>query len=517
MLRALRWQLSFLYFCISSVFVVLLGGGLYIVLDRYFQVSTDQALKFRLVQELERMQLSVPQDLANEKYTWIPRATMIATPAIEAVATIAPSPEIFMLLTPTSLHSGIFQNPVQPAFEDEEESEVEDDDDRVSESEKNRNLNPPPGGTTPVPLSATPDSHELTERITGEEPEHEYEGELSPIFVLRVDQSGNLIMDPQAPSAPIQPEIETARALKPGTYNLRTVQSNDGTKIRLMTYTLPEGNQEKFIQLGRPIDDQERLKRGFLTGLFVLGAIGLVFSALGGWLLSGRSIKPAERAWEQQQAFVANASHELRTPLTLMRASTELAQKGVRDKRTRELLKDVLSDTDYMTQLVSDLLLLSRLDGRSMRFERNAIDLEALMAEIEKRAKLLAKERGIEFTSNPQGFRVAGDSERLKQVLWILIDNAMQFTPSGKQIHLSARESGRMVIIEVKDSGAGISREHLPHVFERFYRGTSDHELRGAGLGLSLARMMVEGMGGSIKLTSKVGEGTNVSISLPKA
>jgi signal transduction histidine kinase len=250
--------------------------------------------------------------------------------------------------------------------------------------------------------------------------------------------------------------------------------------------------------------------------LLGLGGISLILLALGGWLLSGRSIRPAEKAFEQQQAFVANASHELRTPLTLMRASAELALKGSRDGKTRSLLSDVLQDADYMTQMVADLLLLSRLDNRNLKLKQNRVDLHPLFVEIERKADRLAAEKQIKFNVEKPELVILGDEQHLQQVIWILIDNALQYTPAGGKINLFTEDLGRQARITVSDNGQGIPAEHLQYVFERFYKAGSG-ESRGAGLGLSLAKALVEGMGGKIELRSQPDLGTQAIVILVKA
>jgi signal transduction histidine kinase len=516
MLKSLRLQLTLFYLFISALFVLLLGGGLYFLLDRYFQITTDQALKYRLVQQLDSMQLPLPTDLANENFIWIPRATIITEPQLVATKTVTTTLTASGQRSTATPDLIIVQIPAQSGGEIEDEEESEEEHDQSSDSEATAPIIKIPVRVTADPRTATPQSHELMERITGDEIEHEYEGELSPIFVLRVDAEGNQIVDPQAAPAPIEPEIETARKLIPGTYQFSTVQSADGTKIRLLTYTLPAGSSAAFIQLGRPIDDQTRLMKEFLMGLLGLGGISLILLALGGWLLSGRSIRPAEKAFEQQQAFVANASHELRTPLTLMRASAELALKGSRDGKTRSLLSDVLQDADYMTQMVADLLLLSRLDNRNLKLKQNRVDLHPLFVEIERKADRLAAEKQIKFNVEKPELVILGDEQHLQQVIWILIDNALQYTPAGGKINLFTEDLGRQARITVSDNGQGIPAEHLQYVFERFYKAGSG-ESRGAGLGLSLAKALVEGMGGKIELRSQPDLGTQAIVILVKA
>jgi signal transduction histidine kinase len=199
-----------------------------------------------------------------------------------------------------------------------------------------------------------------------------------------------------------------------------------------------------------------------------------------------------------------------------MRASAELALKGSRDGKTRSLLSDVLQDADYMTQMVADLLLLSRLDNRNLKLKQNRVDLHPLFVEIERKADRLAAEKQIKFNVEKPELVILGDEQHLQQVIWILIDNALQYTPAGGKINLFTEDLGRQARITVSDNGQGIPAEHLQYVFERFYKAGSG-ESRGAGLGLSLAKALVEGMGGKIELRSQPDLGTQAIVILVKA
>jgi signal transduction histidine kinase len=236
------------------------------------------------------------------------------------------------------------------------------------------------------------------------------------------------------------------------------------------------------------------------------------------WWLAGRSLIPTQRAWEQQQTFVANASHELRTPVTLMRASAEVALRGLPapDVDRRELLEDILHECDHMSRLVEDLLLLSRLDAGRLKLERSAVPLAELLADVQRQTGRLAGEKGVRLSaSSPSGI-AWGDPTRLRQVLLILLDNALRHTPPGGSITVEAQPQGRHIQIAVADTGTGIAREHLPHVFERFYRADTARGGDGgsSGLGLAIAKGLVEAQGGQIRLGSQPGRGTRVVVTL---
>ncbi|HEX9371408.1 MAG TPA: HAMP domain-containing sensor histidine kinase, partial [Roseiflexaceae bacterium] len=272
-------------------------------------------------------------------------------------------------------------------------------------------------------------------------------------------------------------------------------------------------------QAGRTLADQDRVLRRLLLGLLGLGGLSAVALTASSWWLAGHSLRPAQLAWERQQTFVANASHELRAPLTLLRASAEVAQRGLPagDADRRALLDDVLHETDHMSRLVEDLLLLSRLDAHQIKVERQRIALPDLLADVQRQIGRVADDRGVGLNTSGAAGTVEGDPLRIRQVLLILLDNALRHTPRGGTIRIETRHYGHAVDIAVVDTGSGIAPEHLPHIFERFYRGdsTRTNESSGSGLGLSIARALVEAQHGHIAIASQPGQGTRVTVTLP--
>jgi signal transduction histidine kinase len=300
--------------------------------------------------------------------------------------------------------------------------------------------------------------------------------------------------------------------------DVRTITLADGSRVRLLTY--PTGlSSPAVIQVGRALSDQDRVLHQYLTGLFILGLIASLLLALVSWWLAGRSLSPAQKAWDQQQSFVSNASHELRTPLTLIRASADYGLRAHPPNEQEQVLKDVVDEADYMNRVVDDLLLLSRLDAHRLQLARAIIPVADLLAETVRQMEKLAQEKGVTLGVDGARGSILGDRARVRQVLLILLDNALRFTPPGGAIRLSAQPSGRWVEIMVADNGAGIAPEHLPHLFERFYqvRTNATDDSRSNGLGLSIARALVEAQRGSIRIESAPGKGTRAHLLLPSA
>jgi signal transduction histidine kinase len=183
------------------------------------------------------------------------------------------------------------------------------------------------------------------------------------------------------------------------------------------------------------------------------------------------------------------------------------------------LLVDILNECDQVSRLVKDLLMLSRLDTGSLTLARERVIPAEIYKEVYRQFKRLTEERGINLEIGQAVGTAWGDAVRLRQVILILLDNALRYTPSGGTIRLEAYPQGDQILLTVTDTGSGIPPEHLPHVFDRFYMADSSRssENQGSGLGLSIAWSIMKAQKGSIKVESQVGQGTRVILMLPKS
>ncbi len=463
MLRRLRLQLTLLYLVAALGLLGLIGVATYQLLNHYFQATTDLALQYKMAEQFRVLGLALPPELADADRAWHASRGR-AFPSV-------PVPS---------------EDRRNGEEHDEEGEERRGNDDYFSD---------------------------------GPSQEDAYDAELAAIFVRPLDARGQPLAVAASPALPLLPDMQAVAVALNNGRDWRTVRLGDGTRVRLLTYALPGGSGPAVLQVGRALSDQDRVLRQLLIGLVGLGAISAVLMGIGSWWLAGRSLRPAQEAWERQQAFIANASHELRTPLTLIRASAEVAQRGLLDHdERRALISDILAECDHMSRLVEDLLLLSRLDAGRLKLERQRIVLSELLADVQRQVGRLADERGIRLVLDSVSGTVWGDPTRLRQVVLILLDNALRHTPAGGVIRLAAQPQGRHVTITVADTGSGIAPEHLLHVFERFYQADSARGSRGgSGLGLSIARGLIEAQHGQIRLESRPGEGTRVTLILPAA
>ncbi len=295
------------------------------------------------------------------------------------------------------------------------------------------------------------------------------------------------------------------------------VFTSNGVHTRLLTYQLRAAGSVAFMQMGKVLVEEDRIKHRLLLILFAAGIAFTIVSGGASWWLSGRSLRSTRFMWEQQQTFVANASHELRTPLTLIRASTQVLQLSFEPSDLqRQLLDDVINETDYMSRLVDDMLVLSRLDAGQLQLDTSTIELSELFPKIVRPFASLARERGVDVGLVRAEGVVFADSIRLWQVLLIVLDNALRHTPAGGRITLESEVRDQTVQITVADTGNGIDPADLPHVFERFYKAdTSRGDRHSAGLGLSIAKPLVVLHGGELTIQSTRGVGTLAIITLP--
>jgi two-component system sensor histidine kinase ResE len=217
--------------------------------------------------------------------------------------------------------------------------------------------------------------------------------------------------------------------------------------------------------------------------------------------------------------FVADVSHELRSPLTSIQGfATAILDGTAKDKEAHMKAAGIIDDeSKRMMRLVNDLLELSRIESGQVKMLQETVDLKELLDQCREMFAMRAEEKNIELTMNVQTVNnVTGDIDRLEQVFCNLLDNALKHTPSGGSVSVSMYHSSPMFIeIDIADTGPGISKEQLPYVFERFYRGETGQAKTGTGLGLAISREIVRAHGGDITVNSTPGQGTTFKAILP--
>jgi len=272
-----------------------------------------------------------------------------------------------------------------------------------------------------------------------------------------------------------------------------------------------------ILQVAQPISWVSDALSRLVRQLVLASAIGILLGALASLLMASRSLRPIIRAFQRQREFVADASHELRTPLTLIRTNVEAWLRRA-NGTTRVYARNIVEEVEQLNRIVGDLTTLALADARQLRIDPKPMELNDVVRDLMTQTEPLAEERGVQLRPDLNGgVRVEADPARVRQLLLILIDNALTHTPTGGAVSVGViRRNGR-ARVTIADNGDGIPPADLPHIFERFYRADKarNRENGGSGLGLAIAKWIVDAHKGDIQVTSAEGKGTEVAVSLP--
>jgi signal transduction histidine kinase len=392
--------------------------------------------------------------------------------------------------------------------------------------------------------------HEPTEEIVTEyqamtkadEGDDIYAPSSPNIFAIALDSTGKVIFDPGQATAVGLPDVAATKSILQGgaASNIVTVQ-HGAHRYRL--FTLPIRTPKGLVgalQVGMSLDARDQQLHDLLWTLALVGAGVLLLTAVASLYLAERALLPTRMAFQRQRQFIAAASHELRTPLAIMRSQLEFVTRRLQRTPSQqtpsplaELKTDVdeaLDEVDYMTRLVGDLLLLARTGTISRVTTAAPLDLVPLVrdAVAKMTSVAAAKQIPLVLSSVDEALRVAGDADRLRQVVLILLDNALRYTAEGGTISVTLQRTtlphflhpGQQAAqIIVQDTGIGILPGDLARIFEPFYRAENARAIvtthEGAGLGLALAQTMVAEHGGAIAVESSPDSGSTFTVTLP--
>jgi two-component system, OmpR family, sensor kinase len=376
------------------------------------------------------------------------------------------------------------------------------------------------------------------------------------LYVQLLDQRGEVVGQ-SGSSLPIDPET-ILRALGRDEV-LQTLPLTAGRSVRLLSRPIEaDGAVVGVIQVGETLDGVEATLRQ-VRDILALGAIVVLGLAVsGGLLLAGRALAPVrgvsatarritvtadfgqrlpsqrrrdevgelvetfnaliarvEATLAEQQRFLADTSHELRSPLTVIRANLGFLRRELDSDTRAECVREAEDEAQRMGRLIGDLLLLGQAESSEL-LRRAPLAIADLIVEVAEQARVQASDRTIEVAPL-QPITLNADRDRLKQVIWNLVENALRYSPSGGAIRLSAVQEADQAVIAVSDEGPGIDPEHLPHLFERFYRvdRARSRATGGAGLGLAIVQHLVKAHGGSVAVQSQPGQGTTFTLRLP--
>jgi signal transduction histidine kinase len=353
--------------------------------------------------------------------------------------------------------------------------------------------------------------------------EPEFGGQFAGLYVVAVSSDG----DTYKISRYLPPGVPNAagvNAVVSGGNDVREVTVNSKLTLRIFTRSesLPGGGKY-YIQTATDMTDEVNLLNLLRTVLLAGGALAFLAALGAGYLYAGRALVPIrasidrrQAALQRQREFTANASHELRTPLTVIRASVEDLRRNSRSRvaDVGDALDDMDAEVRHLTALVEDMLLLARTDSGVVQLDRTPLDLADITVEATSTLAALGQERGVSVVADPLPTPVLGDPLRLRQLVTILVDNAIRHSPLGSEVAVRVRASNGAAFLWVEDQGHGIKPEDLPRLFERFWRA-DNAPVGGTGLGLSIARWIVEQHGGKIGAENRTEGGARFWVQMP--
>lgn len=268
-------------------------------------------------------------------------------------------------------------------------------------------------------------------------------------------------------------------------------------------------------------DDFIAAKKRLVLALLIVNGEIWILSAIAGYFLAGKTLRPIARVMEEQQRFISDASHELRTPITALKTTLEvsLGDKKI-SQYSKQIMEENLEDVNNLETLTDNLLGLmtpTELNGPKI----SEVKVNDVLRRVAKNFAPLIKKNKQKFTISiqPKSLRMITDKNSLSELISIFLDNAVKYTNSGGEIILTAKKQKKKILIEVQDSGIGISEEDLLHVFDRFYRADNARTKNGStgyGLGLSMAKKITDQLKGKIEVKSDVGRGTIFTVILPQ-
>jgi signal transduction histidine kinase len=332
-----------------------------------------------------------------------------------------------------------------------------------------------------------------------------------------LDTNGNPINPERVDGWIRQAAKEAARI---GQITMQADVPDDKTlRLHAMRFKLTSGRQLVAVAVA----DQEELEDKYadLIAAFVgIALAALILVAAGGFILVRKSTAPIERSIVFMRRFMGDAAHELRTPITILRTRAEIALQQPRDAENYvSALRGIEAEARRLGSIVDSLLVLARADAGERQLERERIFLDDIAIDAAGAARVLARQKNLEITVDEfEEAPVEGDPALIRQLIMIVLDNAMKFTDAGGQVHVRVSMHEGAPTFVVEDTGIGIKPDELSLVFQRFFRGeTARSRTDGAGLGLSIASWIAREHGAHISLTSEPGKGTKVVVTFPRA
>lgn len=308
-------------------------------------------------------------------------------------------------------------------------------------------------------------------------------------------------------------------------YNISSneLEQGLGRQTRILGDFPPRNNNPIINELEKIRSEQlEKSNSNLEVNLIYYNLLILILSSVVGYFFARRTLEPIEEAMESQSRFAADASHELKTPLTAMRTEIEV---NLRDQKlsisdAKRLLKSNLEEIAKLENLSNTLLKLAKLEKES-KDDFKVLSLTEIVTEAYEKVESLAKQKSINFDNNFQKLEILGDRSSLIELFVILFDNAIKYSPKKSKIKIEISKVHKYAEVRVNDRGEGIKASDLPYIFNRFYRADNSRSKNspasgydGYGLGLSIAKQIVDLHGGSISVSSTPGKGSQFIVKL---
>ncbi|HEX6509093.1 MAG TPA: HAMP domain-containing sensor histidine kinase [Chloroflexota bacterium] len=354
----------------------------------------------------------------------------------------------------------------------------------------------------------------------GEAADASSELEQGGVFINFADQNLHVLGNSVTPFGRALPSPAAARAVltsRSPSFTSATARGQD-----YLIYSKPveqHGRVIGVVQTGISEHQYEAGLQSLLEVLAIVGALSVIAIAGITALVVRRALLPIRTSLRRQREFVADAAHELRTPLTIICTAAELGLTSDNTESQQEALEHALAEGNHLKRLVDDLSLLARTDSGALNLACEEVDMSALIGRTVADLDLLAQDCGVRLIRDlPAPLYILGDSDRLRQLLVVLLDNALKHSTDGSDVRITlSRHSGQMEL-RIQDDGPGIAPADLPHLFDRFYRSDRSRSRgEGTGLGLAIARWIVEAHGGEIRAGNAPDGGALFTVVFPLA
>jgi len=289
-------------------------------------------------------------------------------------------------------------------------------------------------------------------------------------------------------------------------------------RLHAMRFKLSTGHQLVAVAVADRVELEDKYA-DLITAFVAIAFAALFLVAAGGFILVRKSTAPIERSIEFTRRFMADAAHELRTPITILRTRAEVALQQPRDAPDYiAALRGVEAEARRLGSIVDSLLVLARADSGERQIDKERIFLDDIALDVAGAAEIVGRQKNVKVTVDEfEEAPIHGDPALIRQLIMIVLDNAVKFTDAGGQVHVRVSMHEGAPTFVVEDTGMGIKEEELSRVFQRFFRGeTARSRTDGAGLGLSIASWIAREHAADISLRSEPGTGTKVTIRFPR-